>query len=159
MALLGVTGCGPVDADGRALRQYEQPATRALVLEILQRLPDLNPGVPKSHALTLGEILRGRDFTAASVPFMQELAKLSGRRFVSPEVLTTSAPSNHAIDPDTRVPVYVLQIRSMKPIGAESWEYEAAWSYKERFERRRWRVSGKAPEAWHIEPLEVLEAK
>lgn len=159
LSLFLLAACGPVDADGRALAQYEQPATKALVLEMLRQLPDPNPGVPKSHALTLGEIVRGRDFTAASVPFMQELAKASGLRFVSPEVLTTAKPTNHAIDPDTRVPVFVLQVRSMKPVAAQSWEYEAAWSYKDRFERRRWKVSSSASGSYKAEALEVIEAK
>jgi len=61
---------------------------------------------------------------------------------VSANVLTTTAPDNSIVDPDLRVAVYLIQIRSMKQISGDSWQYEAAWSYKKHFQRLTWKVIG-----------------
>lgn len=135
------TACDPVDRDGTSLDSYESPATEALVREIIRTLPDPNPGVIKSYSIALGEIVFGRDFTPASVPFMKRFDDLK-LRMVSANVLTTTAPDNSIVDPDLRVAVYLIQIRSMKQISGDSWQYEAAWSYKKHFQRLTWKVIG-----------------
>lgn len=136
-----VTACGPVDRDGVSLDTYESPATEALVREIIRTLPDPNPGVIKSYSIALGEIVLGRDFTPASVAFLKRFDDLK-LRLVSATVLTTTAPDNSIVDPDLRVAVYLIQIRSMKQISGDSWQYEAAWSYKKHFQRQTWKVIG-----------------
>jgi len=134
------TGCGPVDRDGVRLADYENSATEALVREVIRTLPDPNPGVEKSYSITLGEIISGRDFTAASVPFLKRLDDLK-LRLISATVLTTVPPDNTIVDPDLRVAVYLIQVRSMRQTGGSTWEYEAAWSYKKHFQRQTWKVT------------------
>jgi hypothetical protein len=153
--LASLPSCGPVDGVGVPLSSYENGATEALLREMLRTLPDPNPGVPKSHAIALGEIVRGRDFTPASVPFMKRLDDLK-LRIISPTVLTTAPPENTAIDPDLRVPVYVIQVRSMRQVAGHLWEYEAAWSYKKHFQRRAWKVTSDNG-TWKVEPGAVIE--
>lgn len=147
--------CGPVDREGMSLAGYESAPTEALVREILKTLPDLNPGVQKSHSIALGEIILGRDFTPASVPFMKRFDDLK-LRIISPTVLATAPPDNVAIDPDYRVPVYVIQVRSMRQTAGDVWEYEAAWSYKKTFQRRTWKVTG-ANGVMKVEPGPVID--
>jgi len=150
-----LTACGPVDREGTSLASYETAGTEALVREIIRTLPDPNPGVQKSYSIALGEIVRGRDFTAASVPFLKRFDDLK-LRVISPTVLTTAPPDNTAIDPDLRVPVFIIQVRSMKQTSGSTWDYEAAWSYKKHFQRRAWKVTSENG-AWKIEPGSVIE--
>jgi len=151
----GLTACGPVDREGTPLANYETSGTEALVREIIRTLPDPNPGVHKSYSIALGEIVRGRDFTAASVPFLKRFDDLK-LRVISPTVLTTAPPDDTAIDPDFRVPVFVIQIRFMKQASGNTWDYEAAWSYKKHFQRRSWKVTGDNG-AWKIESGALLD--
>lgn len=151
------TACGPVDREGVSLATYETSGTEILVREIIQRLPDLNPGVKKSYSITLGEIVRGRDYTSASVPFLKRFDDLK-LRLISASVLGTAPPDNTAIDPDFRVPVFVIQVRSMKQTSGNTWEYEAAWSYKKHFQRRMWKVISNNGE-WKAEPSAVIEGE
>jgi hypothetical protein len=156
IALLGLlTACGPVDRDGVSLETYEAAQTEALVREIIRTLPDPNPGVAKSYSITLGEIVFGRDFTPASVPFMQRFADLK-LRLISATVLTTTPPDNSIIDPDLRVAVYLLQIRSMKQTAGNTWEFETAWSYKKHFQRQAWRVTSQNGR-YQVTPGAILE--
>ena len=153
--LLFLTACGPSDREGVSLETYESSATEALVREIIRTLPDPNPGVTKSYSITLGEIILGRDFTPASVPFLKRFADLK-LRLISAAVLTTTPPDNMIVDPDSRVAVYLIQIRQMKQMTGNTWEYEAAWSYKKVFQRQAWKVTevnGKAS----VEAGAVLE--
>jgi hypothetical protein len=140
LMVAALVACGPVDRDGVALDSYESPATEALVREMIRTLPDPNPGVVKSYSITLGEIVLGRDFTPASVTFMDRLKDLK-LRIVSASVLTTTPPDNSIVDPELRVAVYLIQIRSMKQTSGNSWQYEAAWSYKKHFQRQSWTVT------------------
>ncbi|MEQ1748410.1 MAG: hypothetical protein ABL974_03240 [Prosthecobacter sp.] len=136
-----LAACGPMDRNGTALGTYESPATEALVREIIRTLPDPNPGVVKSYALALGEIVLGRDYTPASQPFLDRFSDLK-LRLVSATVLTTTAPDNIIVDPELRVAVYLIQIRSMKQTSGDVWEYETGWSYKKHFQRQTWKVTG-----------------
>lgn len=155
LVLTLLTSCDPVDREGASLVDYESAGTEALVREIIRTLPDLNPGVQKSYSIALGEIVRGRDFTAASVPFLKRFDDLK-LRIISASVLGTAPPDNTAIDPDFRVPVFVIQIRSMKQTAGNAWEYEAAWSYKKQFQRRQWKVTSDNGN-WKVEPDAVIE--
>lgn len=134
-----LAACGPVDREGARLDDYENDATEALVREIIRTLPDTNPGVPKSYSISLGEIVPNRDYTAASVPFMKRFDDLK-LRIISASVLGTEGPENMIVDPDHRVAVYVIQIRLMRPIAADAWEYETGWSYKKSYQRQKWEV-------------------
>jgi len=140
LCLLTLTACGPVDREGVRLSSYETDATEALVREIIRTLPDTNPGVPKSYSIALGEIVSNRDYTPASVPFLERFDDLK-LRLISASVLTTAEPDNAIVDPDQRIAVYVMQIRLMKATGPDAWEYEAGWSYKKLFQRKTWQVS------------------
>lgn len=153
--LLVLISCGPVDRDGTHLSSYENDATEALVREMLRTLPDLNPGVPKSYSISLGEIVPKRDFTPASVPFFKRFddTKL---RIVSAAVLATTPPDNIIIDPELRVAAYVIQIRLMKRTSQDRWEYEAGWSYKKQFQRKKWTVSA-MDSGYRVEPGEILD--
>lgn len=139
--VLSLIACGPVDRDGQVLEKYESAATEALVREIIRTAPDLNPGVAKSYSITLGEIVRGRDFTPASMPFLRRFDDLKVR-MISATVLTTMPPSNDIVDPDLRVAMFLIQIRSMKQVAGDMWEYEAGWSYKNQFQRKAFKVIG-----------------
>jgi hypothetical protein len=139
LAAACLAGCDTKDMTGVPLAQYESDPTEALIREMLRTLPDPSPGVPKSHAIALGEIGKGQ-VNPASVPFMERFSDLK-LRLVSPTVMTTMQPDNIAIDPELRVAAYVLQIRKMKQTSARSWDYDAAWSYKRFFQRQSWRVT------------------
>jgi hypothetical protein len=147
--------CGPVDRDGRVLAEYESAATEALVREIIATTPDLNPGVVKSYSIALGEIVRGRDFTPASVPFLKRFDDLK-LRMISATVLTTMPPANDIVDPDLRVAMFLIQIRTMKQVSGDVWEYEAGWSYKNQFQRRAWKVIGNNG-SYRMEPGAVVD--
>ncbi|HYF36335.1 MAG TPA: hypothetical protein VD994_13655 [Prosthecobacter sp.] len=151
-----LAGCKPVDQHGVRLAEYESDATEALVREILRTLPDPNPGVPKSYAIALGEIVLGRDFTPASIEFVKRFADLK-LRIISASVLATIEPDNTIADPEQRIAAYVLQIRVMKRVDAAAWEYEAAWSYKKHFQRKKWRVTLEKDGKYKVEDLGVLE--
>lgn len=142
LCLLTLAACGPVDREGVKLDSYENDATEALVREMIRTLPDPNPGVPKSYSISLGEIVPNRDYTAASVPFLERFNDLK-LRLISASVLATQEPDNIIVDPDHRVAVYLLQIRLMKTTGPDTWEYEAAWAYKKLFQRKSWQVTRK----------------
>ncbi len=132
--------CTPVDREGARLSSYETDATEALVRQIIRTLPDPNPGVPKSYSIALGEIVPSRDYTPASVPFLKRFDDLK-LRLISASVLTTTEPDNTIVDPDQRIAVYVIQVRFMKAAGADAWDYEAGWSYKKHFQRKKWQVA------------------
>ncbi len=150
-----ITACGPVDRDGGSLADYESAGTEALVREIIRTLPDLNPGVQKSYSIALGEIVKARDFTPASVPFLKRFDDLK-LRLISASVLGTAPPDNTAIDPDFRVPVFVIQIRSMKQTSGNTWDYEAAWAYKKQSQRRQWKVTADNGN-WKVEAGALIE--
>jgi hypothetical protein len=139
--LLLLISCGPVDRDGQVLADYESAATEALVREMIRTAPELNSGVAKSYSITLGEIVRGRDYTPASMPFLKRFDDLKVR-MISATVLTTMPPSNDIVDPDLRVAMFLIQIRAMKQTAGDVWEYEAGWSYKNQFQRLAWKVIG-----------------
>ena len=155
LTTLCLAACGPVDHAGQSLADYETAGTEALVREVIRSLPDPNPGVQKSYSIALGEIVRGRDYTSASVPFLKRFDDLK-LRIISASVLTTAPPDNTAIDPDHRVPVFVIQVRSMKQSAGNIWDYEAAWSYKKHFQRQLWKVTGENG-AWKVEPGALIE--
>ncbi len=155
LCLLSLAACGPVDRDGERLSSYETDATEALVREILRTLPDPNPGVPKSYAISLGEIVPNRDYTAASVPFMKRFEDLK-LRLISASVLTTIQPDNTIVDPEQRIAAYVIQVRKMKATSATTWEYEAAWSYKKHFQRTTWQVTQQGTQ-YSAKELSLLE--
>lgn len=140
LCLLTLTACGPVDREGTRLDSYESDETEALVREIIRTLPDPNPGVPKSYSISLGEIVPNRDYTPASVPFLQRFDDLK-LRLISASVLSTAEPDNVIVDPELRIAVYVIQIRLRKATGPHSWEYETAWSYKKHYQRQNWEVT------------------
>ncbi|MES2596308.1 MAG: hypothetical protein V4662_13270 [Verrucomicrobiota bacterium] len=150
-----LAACGPVDREGHSLADYESAGTEALLREVIRTLPDPNPGVQKSYSITLGEIVRGRDFTPASVPFMQRFADTK-LRIISPTVLNVAPPEGTLIDPDLRVPIYLLQVRSMTQTSGSTWDYEVGWSYKKHFQRQNWKVTSNNGE-WKIEPGAVIE--
>lgn len=152
---LTLAACGPVDREGHSLADYETAGTEALVREVIRTLPDPNPGVQKSYSITLGEIVRGRDFSPASVPFMQRFAD-TRLRIISPTVITTAPPEGTLIDPDLRVPIYLLQIRGMTQTSGSTWDYEVGWGYKKHFQRQKWKVTSDNG-AWKVEPGAVIE--
>lgn len=156
LAAAALTGCKPVDQNGVRLVEYEIDATEALVREMIRTLPDPNPGVPKSYAITLGEIVFGRDFTPTSVEFIRRFDDLK-LRIISASVLATIEPENTIADPEQRIAAYVLQIRVMKRLDAATWEYETAWSYKKFFQREKWRVTLEKTGTYKVEDLGVLE--
>ena len=156
LAAAALAGCKPVDQDGTPLAEYEIDATEALVREIIRTLPDPNPGVPKSYSIALGEIVLGRDFTPASVPFMKRFDDLK-LRIISASVLSAIEPENTIADPELRIAAYVIQIRLMKRVDAATWEYETAWSYKKHFQRQKWRVTMQKDQSYKVENLGAFE--
>jgi hypothetical protein len=153
-ATLAAAGCKPVDQHGVALEQYEIDPTEALVREILRTLPDPNPGVSKSYSIALGEIVGGRDFTAASQEFIKRFDDLK-LRIISASVLSAIEPDNTIADPERRLAAYVIQIRTMKRINGSTWEYETGWSYKKLYQRQKWRVSLLKDGSYKVENLGV----
>lgn len=135
-----LAGCDSKDMTGVPLSQYESDSTEALIRAMIRTLPDPSPGVPKSYSIALGGIVRGRDFTSATIPFIERFNDLK-LRIISASVLATTEPDNTIVDPDLRVAAYILQVRLMKQTSASSWEYETAWSYKKHFQRQTWRVT------------------
>ena len=87
---------------------------------------------------------------------------------ISARVLEVTEPNNMIIDPDLRVAVYVLQLRLMTQRGAQDWDVQAAWSYKDFFQRLdleatqrdgRWVVTQKSVLDGNWPPAEKTEEK
>lgn len=145
-ACWALVGCHYSDSEGMPVALYESADGEAVLRQLIKELPDPNPGVPKSHAIVLGDVGARGDYKAASVAFMKRFQN-TGMRFVSADVLSPNGPDHTIIDPETRVAVYVLQLRLMKQLDASTWSAEVAWSYKKLFERRRYKLEHKDGQA------------
>jgi hypothetical protein len=156
LAMLGLAGCDSSDTKGMPLAMYENEAGEAVVRHLMSTVPDPAPGVPKSWSIVLGEIDRRGVFEPASVPFLEKFQD-GGRRVISASVLSQAEPDNMIIDPELRVAVYVLQLRSMSQRAVDVWDVEAAWSYKKFFQRKRYEVSKGADGKWVVKEGELVE--
>jgi hypothetical protein len=150
-----LASCHYTDSQGMPVELYESAEGEAVVRQLLKELPDPNPGVPKSHAIVLGELGARGDYKAASVAFIKRFAD-TGLRIISADVLSPNGPDATIVDPEQHVAAYVLQIRLMKQIDANTWDVETGWSYKKLFERRRYRVEQKdgKPVATFVEHID-----
>lgn len=130
---LGLAGCDSSDNGSLPVSLYENDTGEAAVRHLISSLPDLNPGIAKSYAIVLGEISR-EGMTPATDAFTARLADLK-LKFVNALNLKEVPPDHTIVDPDTRLAVFVLQLRSMKQTSATTWEVMAGWSYKKEFQR------------------------
>ena len=167
VCLLALSACDSSDSNGLPLSLYENEVGEAVVDYLIKSVPDPSPGVPKSWTVVLGEIDRSGVFEPATQPFLEKFQK-DGRRVISARVLEVTEPNNMIIDPDLRVAVYVLQLRLMTQRGAQDWDVQAAWSYKDFFQRLdleatqrdgRWVVTQKSVLDGNWPPAEKTEEK
>lgn len=137
--LFSMTGC---DSGGDAtlpVSMLENDAAEAVVRGMIDRVPDTNPGVPKSYSIILGELSRTGGYRAASAEFIARFADL-GLRIISADSLSSQPDLRAVIDPETRVAVVLLQIRSIQQTSATTSIIETGWSYKQTFSKDRWSV-------------------
>ncbi len=132
---LGLAACDSSDTAPLPLNLYECDAGEAALRHLITLLPDINPGVPKSYSIVLGEINRD-GMTPASDPFTQRFADLK-LKFINAQNLKDIDPDHTIADPDTRLAAFVLQLRKLQPTSATTWDVEAGWSYKKEFARMK----------------------
>lgn len=138
---LCLTACDSSDKTSLPLDFYECEAGEAAVRHLISKLPDLNPGVAKSHAIVFGEINRD-GMTPASDAFTARFADLK-LKFVNAQDLKAIEPDHTIADPDTRLAAFVLQLRKFQPTSATTWEAEVGWSYKKELGRMKLRIETK----------------
>lgn len=138
---LGLAACDSSDTAPLPLSLYECDAGEAAVRHLISKLPELNPGVPKSHAIVLGEINRD-GMTPASDAFTARFADLK-LPFINALNLKAIEPDHTIADPATRLAAFVLQLRHLKSTSATTWEAEVGWSYKKEFGRLKLRLETK----------------
>jgi hypothetical protein len=156
LLLLVGAGCDSSDSEGMPLAMYENEVGEAVVRHLIATAPDPSPGVPKSWSIVLGEIGRNGVFEPATVPFLEKFQE-AGRRVISASVLSHAEPDHMIIDPELRVAVYVLQLKSMKQRAVGVWDVEAAWSYKKFFQRKKFEVNQGADGKWTVKDGALLE--
>jgi hypothetical protein len=135
---LGLAACDSSDTAPLPLNLYECDAGEAAVRHLITLLPDLNPGVPKSYSIVLGEINRD-GMTPASEAFTKRFADLK-LKFIDAQFLKDIEPDHTIVESDTRLAAFVLQLRSLQPTSATTWDAEVGWSYKKEFARIRLRL-------------------
>ena len=138
---LGLAACDSSDTAPLPLNLYECDAGEAALRHLVTTLPDLNPGVPKSYSIVLGEINRD-GMTPASDAFTKRFADLK-LKFVDAQFLKDIEPDHTIADPDTRLAAFILQLRKLQPTSATTWDAEAGWSYKKEFARMKLRLEVK----------------
>jgi len=138
---LGLAACDSSDKAPLPLDLYECDAGEAAVRHLIGKLPDLNPGVAKSHSIVLGEINRD-GMTPATDAFTARFADLK-LKFVNAQKLKDIEPDHTIADPDTRLAAFVLQLRKLQQTNATTWEAEVGWSYKKEFGRMKVRIETK----------------
>lgn len=138
---LGLAACDSSDGGKLPLSYYESDAGEAALRHLISKLPELNPGVAKSYSIVLGEINRD-GMTPASDAFTARFADLK-LKFVNAMNLKDVPPEHIIADPDTRLAVFVLQLRDLKQTSAVTWEAETGWSYKKEFARLKLRLETK----------------
>ena len=129
----GLAACDSSDTAPLPLNLYECDAGEAAVRHLITLLPDINPGVPKSYSIVLGEINRD-GMTPASEAFTKRFADLK-LKFVDAQFLKDIEPDHTIADPDTRLAAFILQLRKLQPTSATTWDAEAGWSYKKEYAR------------------------
>jgi hypothetical protein len=155
-------GCHSRDAEGNSLNQYENGATKALIRKLVPILDEqigltaqqVHDG-EKTYVVTLGEIVAGRDFTPISVKWMNEL-KQGKERWISASVVAAAEPNFTAVDPYTRAPVYVIQLRLLNEVTQGEWNVEVGLSYKNYYAKQQWKINTQA-EGYEVELVKTLQ--
>jgi hypothetical protein len=150
---LGLAACDSSDKAPLPLDLYECEAGEAAVRHLISKLPDLNPGVAKSHSIVLGEINRD-GMTPATDAFTARFADLK-LKFVNAQKLKDIEPDHTIADPDTRLAAFVLQLRKLQQTSATTWEAEAGWSYKKEFGRLKLRLDAKNGKTVVVEEVKI----
>ncbi len=132
---LGLAACDSSDTAPLPLNLYEGDAGETALRHLISSLPDINPGVAKSYSIVLGEINRD-GMTPATDEFTKRFADLK-LKFINAQNLKDIEPDHTIADPDTRLAAFVLQLRSLKPTSAKTWDVEVGWSYKKEFARMK----------------------
>jgi hypothetical protein len=132
---LGLAACDSSDTAPLPLNLYECDAGEAALRHLITTLPDLNPGIPKSYSIVLGEINRD-GMTPATDAFTNRFADLK-LKFINAQNLKDIDPDHTIADSDTRLAAFVLQLRKLQPTSATTWDVEAGWSYKKEFARMK----------------------
>ena len=138
---LGLAACDSSDTAPLPLNLYECDAGEAAVRHLITLLPDINPGVPKSYSIVLGEINRD-GMTPATDPFTNRFVDLK-LKFVNAQNLKDIEPDHTIAESDTRLAAFVLQLRKLQPTSATTWNAEVGWSYKKEFARIKLQLEAK----------------
>ncbi|MDI1310939.1 hypothetical protein [Prosthecobacter sp.] len=138
---LSLAACDSSDTAPLPLNLYECDAGEAALRHLITTLPDLNPGIPKSYSIVLGEINRD-GMTPATDAFTSRFADLK-LKFINAQHLKDIAPDHTIADADTRLAAFVLQLRKLQPTSATTWDVEAGWSYKKEFARMKMQLEVK----------------
>lgn len=114
--------------------EYEGDLGEAIVRHLIKNLPDPAPSIPKSYCLVTGPALE-----PTSMDFAKRFADLK-LRIISADVVKRTEPDNAAVDPETGLSPYVVQIRLIKSAGTAAWTADVGWSYKKTFEKLHYEV-------------------
>jgi hypothetical protein len=152
---LGLTGCDSGGDSSIPVSMFENDTAEAVVRRMITDLPDLNPGVPITYSIILGELSRSGGYRAASLDFIKRFDDLD-LRIISADALSAEKNLRAIVDPETRVAVVLLQVRTMAQTSASTWRVETGWSYKQRFSKDRWSVdTSRTPaKAEHVDTVE-----
>ena len=132
---LSLAACDSSDTAPLPLNLYECDVGEAAIRHLIATIPELNPGVPKSYSIVLGEINRD-GMTPATDAFAKRFADLK-LKFVNAQNLKAIEPDHTIAESDTRLAAFVLQLRKLQPTSATTWDAEAGWSYKKEFARMK----------------------
>ncbi len=133
---LCIVGCDSGEPGAVPQAEYEGPLGEAIVRQLIANIPDPAPGIPKGYCLVTGPAL-----APMSVGFAKRFADLK-LRFLSRDVLRITEP-NAAVDPETGLAPYYIQIRTIKFTPPATWTADVGWSYKKTFEKHRYEVTRK----------------
>lgn len=150
---LALAACDTSDDGKLPLSQFECDAGEAAIRHLISKLPDLNPGIAKSHSIVLGEINRD-GMTPATEAFTARFADLK-LKFVDAAKLKVIEPDFTTADPDTRLAAFVLQLRTLQQTSATTWAAEVGWSYKKEFGRLKLRLEIKDGKTTVIEETKI----
>lgn len=119
---------------GGAGVEFESDLGEAVIRHLLQNLPDPAPNVPKAYCLVTGPSIE-----PMSVAFTKRFADLK-LRILSRDVLRITEPGDVAVDPETGLSPYFVQISSIKSASTAGWTVDVGWSYKKTFEKLQYEV-------------------
>jgi hypothetical protein len=152
LALLTLTclnACGWGDPGFIRPGDYECDAAEAMVRHLFATAPDLDPQVPNEYC-----VVKLRAPTAVDSDFSKRFADL-GKPFLSADGMSFKDELGFPVNPKSGLAPTVLHLVHMHKETDGSYQIEAAWAYKQAFERHLYKVA-QVDGKWHVTSLQKL---